>query len=342
MTKSMWMAVFILLLLFTACGVFMVVLQKDEDKKNILYFLTARQLNNQISYQDAAVSVSDTAVLKNVSLRLRAMPELRNNTGRFTVHSYKERKGIPTYVSFSAENVSVRLLDIARQLKPSEEDVIDTLATFNPTEDILNHPLYALLLSGCDQVSADVRGEYSYMPNAKKMMLKAQISDQCLGKTAAEISLSNISNAQQGRLVLAFTHFLKRGDPVKDLKEFLNDAVVTNFVLTYTDTDLIKGYKKYVDTLYLRLPGTASPAEPDAKGIQKIVSYLSFSNAHRQRNTDVAQTLARFIELPQTIRFQSKKGKQVSLNVLGGTFLRQLTDLMLRLDTSVAVENTTP
>ena len=141
---------------------------------------------------------------------------------------------------------------------------------------------------------------------------------------------------------MTFKHFLKRGDPVEDLKAFLDGATVTDFSLTYTETGLIKEYKKYVDALYLRLPDTASPAEPEAKGIQKIVSYLSLSNAHRQRNTDIAQTLARFIKDPQTILLRSKKGKQVPLNVLGGTFLRQLTDLLLRLDTSVAVENTTP
>ncbi len=338
----MWMAVFILFLLFTACGVFMIVLQKDEDRKNILYFLTARKLNNQILYQDAAVSVSDIAVLKNISLRLHTLPELRNNIQSFTVHSYKEKKGIPVYLSFSAEKVSLRLLDIARQIKPQEENVIDTLATFDPIEDITNHPLYALLLAGCNQISVDMTGEYSYLPEKKRMTLKTRFSDQCLGKADISVSLSNISNAQQGRLVLALKHFLKRGNPLEDLKDFLNGATITDFSLTYTEAELVKGYKKYVDELYLRLPETASPAEPAAKGIQKIVSYLSLSNAHRQRNTDVAQTLARFIKDPQTIRFQSKKGKQVPLNILGGTFLRRLTDMLLRLDTSVAVENTIP
>ena len=32
MTKSMWVAVTILFLLFSACGVFMVLLQKDEEE----------------------------------------------------------------------------------------------------------------------------------------------------------------------------------------------------------------------------------------------------------------------------------------------------------------------
>lgn len=342
MTKSMWIAVVILALLFTACGVFMILLQKDEEQKNIQYFLTSRKLNNSFSYQEAALSVSDKAILKNVSLKLRTVPDLKNNIREFIVHDYKEIGYIPAYLSFTAKTVSFSLIEAAQNLKWPTDTVIDTLAAFDPEEDILNYPLHALLLAGCNDVSAEIKGEYAYMPTAKKMTLKARLKDRCLGNLSAEISLDNISNSQQGQLVLAFQHLLKKGNPLNDLKNFLNGATVTNFSFSYTDSGLIKGYKKYVDTLYLRLPGTASPAEPDTKGIQKIVSYLSFSNAHRQRNTDIAQTLAQFIKSPGTIRFQSKAGKQVPLGVLSGTFLRRLTDLLLRLDTSVAVENTTP
>ena len=85
-----------------------------------------------------------------------------------------------------------------------------------------------------------------------------------------------------------------------------------------------------------------SLSDLDAKDIQKIVSYLSLSNAHRQRNADIAQTLAQFIKSPGTIRFQSKNRKLASLNALSGTFLRQLTDLLLRLDTTVSLETGTP
>lgn len=38
MTKSMWVAVTILFLLFSACGVFMVLLQKDEEEKTFIIF----------------------------------------------------------------------------------------------------------------------------------------------------------------------------------------------------------------------------------------------------------------------------------------------------------------
>jgi len=342
MTKSMWVAVVILALLFAACGSFMVLLQKDEAQKNIHYFLTARKLNKLISFQEAALSVSDAASLKNVSLHLRVLPQMPNHIREFTVHTYKKSNHIPVFLSFTAKDVSFSLITAAQQLKTTEENVVDAFADFDPIADIINSPLYAVLLAGCDNVSAEIRGEYSYAPTVKKMTLKAKTTDQCLGRWEAEISLGNISNAQQGQLILALKHFLQKGDPLQDIKNFLEGAVVTNFSLTYTDTGLVKGYKKYIDTLYLRLPGAASPAELDSKGIQKIASYLSFSNAHRQRNTDIAQTLAQFIKSPGTIRFQSKAGKQVPLSVLNGTFLRRLTDQPLRLDTSVAAEKETP
>lgn len=113
----MWVAVTILFLLFTACGVFMVLLQKDEEEKNIHYFLTRNRLNNSVSYQDLSLSVSDAAVLKNVSVRLNALPGLANKTDEFAVHDYKESGHIATRLSFSARNVSFQLVDIARILK---------------------------------------------------------------------------------------------------------------------------------------------------------------------------------------------------------------------------------
>lgn len=341
MTKSMWVAVFILFLLFASCGAFMVLLQKDEEQKNIHYFLAGRKLNTLITYHRVSLSLTDKAVLKHVSVKLNALPSLPNSVKKFTVREYKEKKHIPVYLSFSAQDVSFKLMDAARILKDSDENVIDTLADFNPTEDILNHPLYALLLAGCDDISAQVDAEYRYDPKTKKIRLKTSIRDKCLGIWNADVSLSNISNAQQGQLVLAFQHFLKKGNPLEDLKRFLDGAVVTNVSLSYTDSDLVKGYKKYVDSLYLRQPGAASPAELAPSAVRQVVSYLSISNAHRQRNTDIAQTFAQFIKSPGTISFQSKAGKQVPLSVLSGTFLRRLTDLLLRLDTSVAVEKGT-
>ncbi|MBO4643259.1 MAG: hypothetical protein J5716_01480, partial [Alphaproteobacteria bacterium] len=181
MTKSMWIAVVILALLFAVCGGFMILLQKDEDQKNIHYFLTNRKLNNVISYQEASLSVSDLTTLKNVSLRFYAFPKLSNNIQSFTIHEYKEEAHIPSFISFSARNVTFSLMDIAQNLKQPNENVVDTLAAFNPTEDILNYPLFALLLAGCDNISAEIKGEYSYMPAAKEMSLNVKFTDQCLG-----------------------------------------------------------------------------------------------------------------------------------------------------------------
>lgn len=341
MTKSMWVAVTILFLLFSACGVFMVLLQKDEEEKNIHYFLTRNRLNNSVSYQDLSLSVSDVAVLKNVSIRLQALPGLANKTEEFVIHNYKESGHIATKLSFSAENVSFRLVDIARILKKSDESVIDSLALFNPAADILNYPLYAVMLAGCNNVSARVKGEYTYYPAAKKMTLSADISDKCLGRWNFAVSLNNISNAQQGQLILAFKHLVQKGSPAADLQNFLEGAVITALSFSYTETALVKGYKRYIDTLYLRQPNTPSPAELNNREIQKIVSYLSFSNAHRQRNADIAQTIAAFIKSPDKISFQSKSGKEVPLRVLNGTFLRRMTDLLLRLDTTVTLEKST-
>ena len=337
MTKSMWLAVSVLILLFTACGFFMVLLQKDEEQKNIHYFLTGNRLNHAVSYQDVSLSFSDSFILKNVAVQFYSFPKFQNETAKFILHDYTETNGIPSHLSFSIKEASFSLMDLARTMKKSDEDVIDTLASFDPAADILNHPLYALLLSGCDHVSADINGKYDYFPASKKMTLKAGFSDKCLGKWEAEISFNNISIAHQKQLPLMLKHFLIKGSPLTDIKNFLKEASVSSLFFSYTETGLIQGYKHYIDTLYLRQPNTPSPAELSNQNIREIISYLSFSNAHRQRNTETAQTLASFIKAPKKITFQSKQGKEVPLHILRGTFLRRLTDLLLRLDTSVSI-----
>ncbi len=340
MTKSMWVAVVILFLLFTACGVFMVLLQKDEELKNVHAFLTRNGINAAVSYRDISLTVADVAVLKGVSVRPRALPSLQNHTKRFTVRDYRESGGVPSKIAFDAEKVSLRLTDVARLLKGDDESVIDALAFFNPAEDVLNRPLYALMLAGCDRISANVTGEYAYSPANGNMRLKAGISDKCLGAWTVDVSLSGVSNAQQGQLVLAFKHFLRKGDPVKDLKNFLDGATVTAFSASYTESGLVRGYKRYIDTLYLRRGDAAGAAEAAAV-VPAITGYLSMANAHRQRNTEIAKTLAAFLNAPDRITFQSKAGKKVPLRVLSGTFLRRMTDLLLRLDASVVLEKST-
>lgn len=335
----MWVAVVILFLLFTACGVFMVLLQKDEELKNVHAFLTRNGINSAVSYRDISLAVSDVAVLKGVSVRLNALPSLQNGIKRFTVRDYRESGGIPSKIAFDAEKVSFRLTDVARLLKGDDESVIDALAFFNPAEDVLNRPLYALLLAGCDRISANVTGEYLYSPANGEMRLKAGISDKCLGAWSVDVSLSGVSNAQQGQLVLAAKHFLRKGDPLKDVKNFLNGATVTAFSASYTESGLVRGYKRYLDTLYLRR-GDAADAENGAV-VPAITGYLSMANAHRQRNMEIAKTLAAFLNAPDRITFQSKAGKKVPLRVLDGTFLRRMTDLLLRLDASVVLEKST-
>ena len=339
MTKSMWVAVVILFLLFTACGVFMVLLQKDEELKNVHAFLTRNGINTAVSYRGISLAVSDVAVLKGVSVRLNALPSLENDVKRFTVRDYRESGGVPSKIAFEAEKVSLRLTDVARLLKGDDESVINALASFNPVEDVLNRPLYALMLAGCDRISANVTGEYSYSPSNGNMRLKAGISDRCLGAWSVDVSLSGVSNAQQGQLVLAFKHFLRKGDPLKDVKNFLNGATVTAFSASYTESGLVRGYKRYIDTLYLRR-GDAADVENGAV-VPAITGYLSMANAHRQRNAEIAKTLAAFLNAPDRITFQSKAGKKVPLRVLSGTFLRRMTDLLLRLDASVVLEKST-
>ncbi len=339
MTKSMWIAAAVLLLLFSACGFFMVMLQKDEELKNVHAFLTRNRLNAAVSFRDYSLSLTDVAVLKNASLRLRALPKLENRIGKIDIIEYREKNGIASKLNMIVKNATFRLIDIAAQTKESDESVVDALAAFDPAADLLNYPLYALLLAGCDRVSANIGVDYAYAPKTGVMTLNVGLSDACLGHWNVSARLKNITDARQGHLVSALKHTVLKGNVVKDLNNFLNGAIVSSLNVSYAEKGLVAGYAKYVDTLYLRL----SPNAADSRKIrQRIADWLSESNAHKQRNAEIAKTISAFLDNPRKITFQSKEGKEVPLRVLTGSFLRRLTDLMLRLDTTVSIEQPTP
>lgn len=338
MTKSMRVAVAVLMLLFASCGVFIWMLQREESVQNVRHFLTRHRLQNNVQFDSASFPLTDEVALNKAVLKLYGLPDLNVSVKKAVVHSYRESRRIPAFVSVSLTGVRFSLVEAAKAAKPSEDKVVSDLSAFNPVGDLVNHPLYALILAGCDQIDADVGIEYAYAPLAKEMRLKLSVKDACLGQWELDTFLTGVSNAQQGRLMLALRHIVQRGDIIADLRDFLDGAAVADLRFSYTESGLVKGYKRFVDTLYLRMPEQESLAEISPDAVRKIVTYLSFSNAHRQRNTELVKTFARFVKDPQKLVLQSKARKKVPLNVLRGTFIRRLTDLLLRLDVSLTAQ----
>ncbi|HBO59440.1 MAG TPA: hypothetical protein DD624_05990 [Alphaproteobacteria bacterium] len=338
MTKSMLTAVVVLIVLFAGCGAFIRTLQREEAAQDVGHFLIRHRLNNNVLFESVSLSLADEAVLNNVSLKMYDLPDLRVSVRKAAVHSYAEEHHIPSRLSATLTGVRFSLTEAAKALKTPDETVFADLSSFNPAEDLARHPLYALILAGCDTIDADVGIEYAYAPMAKEMRLNLDVKDACLGQWRLDTFLTGITNARQGRLMLALRHIVQRGGIVADLRDFLDGAAVANLRFSYAESGLVKGYKAFVDTLYLRLPNQESRAELDAKTVRRIVTYLSFSNAHRQRNTDLVNSFARFVKKPQKLVIQSKPHKTVHLSVLSGDFIRRLADLLLRLDVSLTVE----
>lgn len=339
MTRNMYIAVIILLLLFAGCGIFILMLQRDELQKNTQFYLIRNKLQNHIKFDSVSVPLSNTAVVNGIEIKSSPTVAFKNKTDRLIIKEYEETKTIPSFLSVEAKGIGFSLLDMARSLKLSHEDIREKFNNHDPVSGIFEAPLQSLLLAGCDKIKADADLIYAYSPDTQKLSVAVTARDKCLGIWQLSAAFDHITNAQQGRLVTALQNFLKKGYPYFDIEEFFKGAVITNFHFSYTETGLVKGYKNYIDALYLRLPDQPSPAELDIKDVQKIVSYLSFSNAHRQRNAEIAKTIGNFIKEPGKITIQSKNGKQVPLKILSGDFPRKLTEMLLRLDASVTLES---
>lgn len=336
----MLIAVAVLLTLFTGCAFFIVLLQRDELAKDVQYFLIKNKITRNVVYKSLSVPLSDKVRLNDVEIRFSPILSFPNKIKSVSVGVYEEQRTVPSALAVSLKGVRFKISEAIQSRNRPEDEVINTFAGFDPVSDVFRHLPEAFLLAGCDSVNADADVRYAYNPDTRKMTLAFDARDRCLGRWQFSVSMDDISNAQQGRLAAASGHLLKKGDPVADIQDFLNGATVTSLSFSYTETQLVKGYKKYVDSLYLRLPGRPSPAEIDTKGLQSIVSYLSFSSPHRQRNTETAKRIAEFVKKPQTLVIQSKPGKSVSLKSLRGDALRRFVELLLKLDVTVKTDDT--
>lgn len=338
MTRNMYIAIAVLLLLFAGCGFFIILLQKDELHKDVQYFLVRHKLQKYINYESVSVTLSDIARINGVRIKDSPTLDFPNETDSVTVRAYAEQASIPSHLSLALRGVRFSLRDVVRNLG-DDETLTEDFTSFNPVSDLFARPLHAFLLAGCDRVNADADLRYSYFPSSRKLGIQLDIRDKCLGRWSLSVSFGSITNAQQGRLMIGLQKFLTKGYPAFEISEFLNGAVVTELTFSYTETRLVKGYKKFVDMLYLRLPGRPSPAEPDHAGMREIVTYLSFSSPHRQRNADMARTIADFIRAPDKITFRSRPGKQAVLNSLPGESYRRLIEMLMRLDMSVTLQS---
>ncbi len=335
----MKLALSILLTLFFSCAALIIVLQKEETGQTVARTLSQNGLKGAVSFSGASFTVSDKMALKNVSLVFREIPAFKNKIKSFVLHSYRKERGILSDLSMTARGVRFKVSDLVRLTAASPSDITDDFKNFDPVEGLISQPLHALLLAGCDDVDATVKASYRYFPDGGNMLLSADVDDACVGRFETEILLSGITNEKDGRFLAAFRHLFLRGEPMKDIEFFLKGATVERWRFSLSERKAVTGYKQFVDRLYLRFPGTESRAEITPEGIRKIATYLSFSNAHRQRNFELARTLAAFVKNPVGISVKSKSGKAVPLNKLNGNFLRRFVDLLLRLDVSVVNES---
>lgn len=338
MTKTMWIAVIILFLLFTGCGIFIFILQQEETEQISQHFLIKNRIQNNISFQQTGMSLTDELNVKEINVKFNYLPNFNIKIEEINIHSYAELQHIASELNMTMEHVQFSLLNLIQSLQIDNDDIIFNLSDFSPTHDLWNKPLYALLLAGADQVDANVNIKYNYAPLARDLSLQITIEDNYIGKLFIHLNFAEVTNAKQGRLLIALKNVLQKNVFEKELSSFLKNVVVTYFDINYVNNGLIDGYKKYVDSLYLRLPGQNSKSELSETTIQSIVKYMLLTNAHRDHNTDLVNEIAYFIKNPNEITFQSKSGKSINLSSLSGDLKRQLTDFLLKMNVSITTK----
>ena len=334
MTKNMYLALLFLALLFAGCGFFVAVIQTDEMKKDVDMFLLRHRLQQNVVYDGAVFSPTHPAVVKNVRLKNKTVFSFPNATEKVTLSAMEGQNGVPVLLKIKAQGVTFRLTDLARSVSKTSGDFARTLNDYRPVSDILTEPLASLMLAGCDALNADVALDYAYFPAEQKAAVRLNLTDACLGNALLTVGLAGVSPETQQAAFDALKNFVAGREKPSSGTEGTNDLAVTKISLAYTEGRLIKGYKRYLDSLYLRLPGRAADVSSTNR-MQAIASYLSFYSIHKQRNLDIARNLTLFVDEPKTVVFESKAKKPVPLKVLKGDLTGKTIDLLMRLDTDV-------
>ena len=334
MTKNMYLALLFLTVLFAGCGFFISVIQTDEMKKDVDMFLLRHRLQPNIVYGGAVFSPTHLAVIKNVRLKNKTVFSFPNMTEKVTVSALEGKDGVPVLLKTKAEGVAFRLTDLARSVSKTSGNFARTLNDYRPVNDILTEPLFSLMLAGCDAVNADVALDYAYFPVEQKAVVRLDVKDACLGNAVLTVGVAGLSPEMQKTALDALKRFVSGRETDFSSSDFKNGLSVTKFSLSYAEGRLIKGYKRYLDSLYLRLPGRVSDISSTNR-MQAIASYLSFYSIHKQRNLDIARNLTQFVDDPKTVVFDSKAKKPVPLTALKGDVTGKTIDLLMRLDTDV-------
>lgn len=335
MTKNMYIALFFLFLLFTGCGFFIWSIQQDEAQKDVEIFLIQNRLQNAVSYEKAILSLSDSSAVKGLRIKNDSFFPFDNRADFVTVRSLRKRGGAITELDAEATGVSFEPLKAAEGYVGSPEELVRNLTDFSPVKDAFFRPFEAMSLAGCDTVKADVFVRMTYAPAAKTMRATLNLKDACLGEASLAVSFGDITAAKQQKLISALKNIVA-GKPFKMyLADFFKNTTVSDIDFTFREARLVTGYKRYLDTLYLRLPDSARGGETDTYRIQTLSSYLSFFSIHKQKNLETARTLAKFFKNPRFLRLTTKTGRQVPLNNLKGDMHRRILELLLKADATV-------
>lgn len=331
----MYIALFFLLLLFTGCGFFIWSIQRDEAQKDVEVFLIQNRLQNAVSYEKAMLSFSDSSAVRGLRIKNDAFIPFDNRADFVTVRSMRKKGGAVTELDAEATGVSFEPLKAAESYAGSPEELIRVLTGFSPVKDAFYRPFAAMALAGCDAVKADVFLHMTYSPAAKVMRAALDVKDACLGAASLSVSFGEVTPEKQRKLISALKNIVA-GKPFKMyMADFFKNTTVSDIDFSFREARLVSGYKRYLDTLYLRLPDGARYGENDANRMQALSSYLSFFSIHKQKNMETARTLTKFFKNPRFLRITTKTGKQVPLNNLKGDVHRRVLELLLKADASV-------
>lgn len=336
MTKNMYIAVFFLLLLFAGCGFFIFSIQRDEIEKDAEMFLIQNRLQRVVSYEKTAMSLSDVFIMRGVGINNKPFFDFPNKINELKIRSFRKKgNGIVLSLSVLAQGVSFDVLQAAKSYAASDNALAEKLTAFSPVSDAFFRPLEFMLLAGCDTVNADVAFDLFYSPVSSQLQAVIGISDVCLGKSRLSVIFDDITVAKEKKLISAARNLATGRDFIPEIQEFLKGTTFINADFSYEEAKLIKGYKRYLDSLYLRLPDASGQTEPDSYQIQALSSYLSFFSIHKQRNFEIARALANFFKEPQNLKISTKAGKKVPLDNLKGDIHRRILDLLLKADVTV-------
>ncbi|MCK5296058.1 MAG: hypothetical protein KAJ75_04135 [Alphaproteobacteria bacterium] len=298
-------------------------LGQSWTEKNVRYFLAEQNLFGHVMYDSVSSNpLSGKVSINNIKGYGKSKFSFFSNIGKLEIIDFDSGDILPKNIHIRMTDVSFNNIEAVRNGLASNE-VIAKIRNPNFTEK--------LLFIGYQHIKTDIELKFEFNPDTSFASLDIFVSGKDIGYSELKLGFAGIGkksarsftdgiNAFKSSFINGRISVSNKAD-FKKLERRLNALMLAEFFFSYKDKGLMKRYKKFADDTNWRLPKEKSPSNLTSYETRKIINDMAGYGLSVEIAEKTVETVADFIENPQTIEISTNIQKPISVSKLKITSL---------------------